>query len=85
MNAITTTIASAMEEQGATTKEIARNMQEAALGTIRSRSNIGEVGGAISGVGKSACEMLTVAEELTRDAGKLDNIIDGVLARLRAV
>ncbi|HTI80158.1 MAG TPA: methyl-accepting chemotaxis protein [Acetobacteraceae bacterium] len=84
MNEIATTIASAVEQQGATTKEIARNVQEAALGTQTVTSNISEVSSAVSGVGKSAEEVLTVAGELTRDAGKLDNVIDGVVGRLRA-
>ena len=85
MNEIATVIASAVEEQGATTKEIARNVQEAAFGTQTVTSKISDVSGAVSGVGKSAGEVLTVAGELTRDAGELDNVIDGVVARLRAV
>ena len=85
INEIATTIASAVEEQGATTKEIARNVQEAALGTQTVTSKISEVSGAVSGVGKSAGDVLTVAGELMRDASRLDNVIDGVVARPRAV
>src|SRR3546814_6900473 len=43
INSIATTIASAVEEQGAATKEIARNVQEASTGTNDVSYTIAEV------------------------------------------
>jgi methyl-accepting chemotaxis protein len=43
MSEIASTIASAVEEQGAATQEISRNVQQAAQGTMQVSSNIVDV------------------------------------------
>jgi soluble cytochrome b562 len=43
MSEIASTIASAVEEQGAATQEISRNVQQAAQGTMQVSSNITDV------------------------------------------
>jgi methyl-accepting chemotaxis protein len=68
---IATTIASAMEEQGAATQEIARNVQEAASGTQEVSSNIGGVSQAASDTGESVNHVLQAATELSQQAETL--------------
>ncbi len=61
---IATTIAAAVEEQGAATQEISRNVQEAARGTQDVSSNIG-------GVTRAAGDTGIAAEQVNRSAGNL--------------
>ena len=58
INEIATTIASAVEEQGAATKEISRNVQQAAPGTNDVSSNIAGVTQAAGETGQSAGQVL---------------------------
>src|SRR6185312_15692244 len=57
MSEIASTIAAAVEEQGAATQEISRNVQRAALGTAQVSSNIAEVhrGANETGQGSRKC------------------------------
>ncbi|MBV8650815.1 MAG: MCP four helix bundle domain-containing protein [Alphaproteobacteria bacterium] len=84
INEISTTIASAVEEQGAATQEIARNVQEAARGTQAVSANIVSVNEAANDTGKAAQQMLGAADALTREAGTLREevarFLDGVKA-----
>jgi methyl-accepting chemotaxis protein len=81
---IATTIASAVEEQGAATQEIARNVQEAAQGTGQVSSNIVGVNQAAAETGTAANQVLTSAEELGRQAETLRGDVDSFLAKIRA-
>lgn len=83
INEVTTAISAAMEEQGAATKEIARNIQAAAQGTQDVSSNIAEVSGAFEESGKSAGQMLGSCSELTRQADVLGREVASFLARIR--
>ncbi|HVJ53081.1 MAG TPA: methyl-accepting chemotaxis protein [Aliidongia sp.] len=83
INEITTTIASAVEEQGAATQEIARNVQEAARGTGDVSTNIVGVNQAASETGAAAGLVLSSAEELGRQAETLRADVDKFLARIR--
>jgi methyl-accepting chemotaxis protein len=84
INEITTAIASAVEEQGSATKEIARNVQEAAQGTSMVSSNIGSVTDAAGETGAAAGRVLASAEELNRQADALRAKVDGFLVNIRA-
>ena len=65
---ISNTIASAMEEQGATTQDIARNIQEATSGVNEVTSNITGVSVSASQTGNPATEVLTAARDLAAQA-----------------
>lgn len=71
VNEISTTIASAVEEQGAATKEIARSAQQAAMGTGEVTSNIASVDQAAADTGQGATKVLKSAEDMGDQAGKL--------------
>jgi methyl-accepting chemotaxis protein len=81
---ITTTIASAVEQQGAATQEIARNVQEAARGTGEVSVNIIGVNQAASETGAAASMVLSSAEELGRQADTLRGNVGKFLAKIRA-
>jgi methyl-accepting chemotaxis protein len=84
INEIATTIAAAVEEQGAATQEIARNVHEAAQGTGQVSSNIVGVNQAASETGTAANQVLTSAEELGKQAETLRGDVDSFLAKIRA-
>jgi methyl-accepting chemotaxis protein len=81
---ISATIASAVEEQSATTKEITRNTQEAARGTQAVSVNIAGVSQGAGATGKAADHVLHAAGELGRTADKLRAEVDSFLSRIRA-
>ena len=64
-------IAAAIEEQGATTAEIARSAQHAALGTQRVTANISQVNSAAEQSGKTASEVPPGARLLRDEASGL--------------
>jgi methyl-accepting chemotaxis protein len=84
INEIATTIASAVEEQGAATQEIARNVQEAAQGTGQVSSSIVGVNQAASETGAASSLVLASADELGRQAESLRGDVDKFLADIRA-
>jgi methyl-accepting chemotaxis protein len=81
---IAVTIASAVEEQGAATKEIARNVQHAAAGTAQVSENIATVTRAASDTGAAAAEVLSAAGSLAEQATTLRTQVDRFLAEVRA-
>ncbi len=81
---IATTIASAVEEQGAATQEIARNVQQAASGTAVVSSNIAAVTQSTDETGTAAAHVLTAADDLARLAERLRAEIDGFVVKMRA-
>jgi methyl-accepting chemotaxis protein len=84
INEVTTVIAAAVEEQGAATREIARNIQHAAGGTTEVSSNIIGVSTASSQAGSAASEVLSASGELRREADLLRSEIDAFLSNIRA-
>ena len=84
INEVTTAIAAAVEEQGAATREIARNVQHAATGTTEVSSNIVGVSQASADAGSAAAEVLTASDGLRREADVLRQEIDDFLAGIRA-
>ncbi|MFT4118622.1 methyl-accepting chemotaxis protein [Bradyrhizobium sp.] len=84
INDVTTTIAAAVEEQGAATREIARNIQHAAGGTSEVSSNIVGVSTASAEAGAAATEVLTASDALRREADMLRGEIDSFLNNMRA-
>jgi methyl-accepting chemotaxis protein len=84
INEIATTIASAVEEQGAATKEIARNVQQASAGTNEVSSNIAGVTKAATQTGAASSQVLGAAGELAKDAETLRGQVDSFIAKVRA-
>ena len=81
---VSSSIASAVEEQGAATKEITRNTQEASRGTQEVSSNIAGVSAGANETGASASKVLTGADDLGSQATKLKAEVDRFLAEVRA-
>ena len=75
-----TTIASAVEEQTATTNEIARSVNEAAAGSSQIAENITSVASAAEDTSKGATRTQDAAAELREVAGGLQRLVDGVKA-----
>jgi methyl-accepting chemotaxis protein len=81
---ISTAIASAVEEQGAATQEISRNVQQAAQGTQEVSSNITGVTEAATQTGTSAGHVLDAARELGQNGITLKNEVEAFLRTVRA-
>jgi methyl-accepting chemotaxis protein len=84
INEVTTAIAAAVEQQGAATREIARNIQHAAGGTSEVSSNIIGVSTASTQAGSAAGEVLSASGALRREADLLRSEIDAFLSNIRA-
>ncbi len=84
INEVSTAIATAVEQQGAATREIARNIQHAAGGTSEVSSNIVGVSDASSQAGVAATDVLGASGELRREADILRGEIDEFLTSIRA-
>jgi methyl-accepting chemotaxis protein len=81
---IATTIASAVEEQGAATQEITRNIQQAAHGTTQVAGNISEVRNGAASTGTASAEVLASAKALADQSGRLKTEVGKFLATVRA-
>jgi len=75
LNDISNTIASAVEEQTATTNEIARNVQEGAKGGAQVTENIASVAQAAKSTTQGANDTQTAAGELARLAAELQQVV----------
>jgi methyl-accepting chemotaxis protein len=81
---ISSSIASAVEEQSAATQEISRNTQEAATNTAQVLENIAGLN-RLTGDSRTAAALeLASAQEIGRQAERLGNEINGFLAEIRA-
>jgi len=81
---IATTIASAVEEQGVSTQEIARNVHEAARGTQEVNDNIAGVSNAAAATGAASNQVLESAHQLSQQAEALRGEVERFLADVRA-
>ncbi len=84
INEISTAIASAVEEQGAATQEIARNTQEAARATQAVAENIDGVKQAAGATGAAASQVLSSAEQLGRQSETLRSDVNLFFENIRA-
>jgi methyl-accepting chemotaxis protein len=84
MSEISSTIASAVEEQGAATQEISRNVQQAALGTTQVSSNIADVQRGASETGSASTQVLSAAQSLSVESTRLKTEVQNFLATVRA-
>jgi len=76
LNEISATIATAVEEQSATTNEMSRNVTEAAKGSTEITQNIAGVSQAAQGTSSSAHESLKAAEQLAQMSTELRGLIE---------
>ncbi|HEY0185647.1 MAG TPA: methyl-accepting chemotaxis protein, partial [Rhodopila sp.] len=81
---IATAIASAVEEQVAATREIARNVQQAARGTDHVSDNISGVKQAARDTGAAAVLVLASANELGVQSEALKTDVDAFVSGIRA-
>jgi methyl-accepting chemotaxis protein len=84
INEIATTIASAVEQQGAATAEIASNAQQVSHGTREVSSNIINVTQAAGETGSASAQVLSSATALAKQSESLRNQVDGFLTNIRA-
>jgi methyl-accepting chemotaxis protein len=84
INDISTTIASAVEQQGISTHEIARNVQQAARGTGEVDAKIEIVSKAASDTGAAAGQVLSATDSLARRAEELSRKLENFLAEISA-
>jgi methyl-accepting chemotaxis protein len=83
VNQIASAIAAAVEEQGAATREIARNVQQASEGTAQVSKHMVGVNDAAVETGAAAGEVLDSAKMLARLSDDLRNDVDGFVGSLR--
>jgi methyl-accepting chemotaxis protein len=81
---IAATIAAAVEEQGAATQEIARNIGEAAKGTQEVANNITDVNRGASETGSASSQVLSSAQSLSGESNHLKLEVDKFLLTVRA-
>lgn len=83
INEISTTIASAVEEQTAATGEIARNVQQAAVGSQEVSTTVSQVNRAADDTGSAARSLAQATDLLSAQAGRLRHDIDAFLTDMR--
>lgn len=81
---ISSTIAAAVEEQGAATQEISRNIQHAAQRSNSLAGNINDVSRGAGETGSASSQVLSSAQMLANDSGRLKIEVEKFLATVRA-
>ncbi|MCJ2034029.1 methyl-accepting chemotaxis protein [Methylobacterium sp. J-068] len=84
INAVAAAIAAAVEEQGAATQEIVRNVSRASTGTAEVTSNIAGVARASEETGSAASQVLASASELSLQSRHLSAEVTRFLQTVRA-
>jgi methyl-accepting chemotaxis protein len=84
LSEISSTIAAAVEEQGAATEEISRNVQQAAHGTQQVSANITDVQRGASETGTASSQVLSAAQSLSGDSNRLKLEVGKFLNSVRA-
>ena len=85
ISGISAAIAAAVEEQGAATREIARNIQEAAGFTENVSSGIASVSNAVQDNFRSAQEIRAAVQDLSEQSDHLKTQVSGFVTTLREV
>jgi methyl-accepting chemotaxis protein len=84
LSEIASTIAAAVEEQGAATQEISRNVQQAAQGTQQVSSHITDVQRGAGETGSASSQVLSAAQSLSGDSNRLKLEVGKFLNTVRA-
>ena len=84
ISTISSSIAGAVEQQGAATHEIARNVQNVAAGTQEAAANILKVDRGATETGSASEQVLTSARSLSGESARLRAELDRFMANIRA-
>jgi methyl-accepting chemotaxis protein len=84
LSEISSTIAAAVEQQGAATQEISRNVQQAAQGTQQVSANISDVQRGATETGSASSQVLSSAQSLSSDSNRLKLEVGKFLSTVRA-
>ena len=84
LDEIAGTIAAAVEQQAAATREIGRNVNETARAVRDVESSIVQVSEGAARSGSATAEMLDFASRLAKEAAHLNTEVDGFIVRVRA-
>jgi methyl-accepting chemotaxis protein len=84
INEITTTVAAAVNQQGAATQEIARNVQQASAGASEVSSNVTGVSQAAGTTGESAVQVKNAAAQVAQQGDALRGQVAKFLQSIRA-
>jgi methyl-accepting chemotaxis protein len=84
LSEISSTIAAAVEEQGAATQEISRNVQQAAQGTQQVSANIADVQRGAAETGTASSQVFSAAQLLSNDSNRLKLEVGRFLDTVRA-
>jgi methyl-accepting chemotaxis protein len=84
LSGISSAIAAAVEEQGAATQEISRNVQQAADGTRKVSSNIADVQLGATQTGSASSHVLSAAQTLSGDSNRLKAEVGKFLGTIKA-
>ncbi|MCK1303933.1 MULTISPECIES: HAMP domain-containing methyl-accepting chemotaxis protein [unclassified Bradyrhizobium] len=84
MSEISSAIAAAVEEQGAATQEISRNIQQAANGTSEVSANIGDVQRGAGETGAASAQVHSAAQSLSQESNRLKSEVARFLDSVRA-
>ena len=84
LSEISSTVAAAVEQQGAATQEISRNVQQAAHGTQRVSTNIGDVQRGAAETGSASSQVLSAARSLSADSNRLKQEVAKFLSSVHA-
>ncbi|WP_259782763.1 methyl-accepting chemotaxis protein [Aestuariispira ectoiniformans] len=85
LDSIATSIASAVEEQGAATQEIARNAQHASGGTSAVSQNVTAVSEAVAQTNDAASSVLESANALAQQAQVMQQELQDFAAKIRSI
>src|SRR5664279_3916785 len=81
---IAAAIAAAIEQQGAATQEIARNVQQAAIGSTQVATSIADVNRGAADTGSASSQVLSSAQMLSNENNRLKAEVVKFLATVRA-
>ncbi|UCH74331.1 MAG: HAMP domain-containing protein [Rhodospirillales bacterium] len=84
INEIAATIASAIEQQGLSTREIAQRVAKAANGTEQVNATIGGVSRAATQTGEAAHKVLSASRDVSHQAESLFEAVESFLTEIRA-
>ena len=84
ISAYTTTVAVAVEQQNAATREITRSVESAAQGAVTAVSTLGQVEGAATATRTSAETVLNAAQSVESAVARLRNEVETFLGQVAA-
>jgi methyl-accepting chemotaxis protein len=84
LSEISAAIAAAVEEQGAATQEISRNVQNAAAGAEQVSSSVVDVQRGATETGSASSQVLSAAKLLAKDSDRLNHEVAKFLENVRA-